>query len=268
MNSRAKNTNNIFLSGLVITICVVGVMLYINPPAAAQTLGESVATMDIQQQLMSNEAKQRVVEPNLNKAAGENKEAAPKAAPAATAPAPAPAPAVTPKTKDVNTVKEPPKEAVTENAPDTNTPAPDANDFNEYKQELSRIDMDARNEDSRWMGRLDKKTDLLKAMDNVSTSELKFLRKLADSEGSKRTVEAIDLVLKKRQDRLTKLTTKLDDEAKTERRERRPPRMSNTGGGMGGMGGDQGQSNRPQRRTREPAQQTNTNTNNNNEDQP
>ncbi|MGA2092872.1 MAG: hypothetical protein ABSH16_05625 [Sedimentisphaerales bacterium] len=142
---------------------------------------------------------------------------------------------------------------------DTNTA--DTGDFNDYKQEISRIDIEARGEESKWLGKLDKKTDLAKAMDDVVVAELKFLRKMADTEGSQKTVEAIDLILKRRQDRLAKLTTKLDEEAKTERRERRPPRTGGAGAG------EQGQTGRPQRRTREPMQPANTNTNTNTEGQ-
>lgn len=132
------------------------------------------------------------------------------------------------------------------------TPEPDINDFNDYRQEISRIDIEARDEENKWLGKLEKKSDLAKAMDDVVVAELKFLRKMAEEEDSQKTVEAIDLLLKKRQDRLAKLTTKLEDEAKTERRERRPPRLG---------AGEQGQTGRSQRRTREPMQPANTNTN-------
>ena len=110
----------------------------------------------------------------------------------------------------------------------------DINDFNAFKQELDRIDMEARGEDAQWLGKQEKKAELAKAMDEVVVAELKFLRKVAAAEKDANTVEAIDIVLKKRQDRLNKLVTKLENEVKeerrqqtTERRERRTPR---TGG--------------------------------------
>jgi hypothetical protein len=127
----------------------------------------------------------------------------------------------------------------------------DANDFNTFKQELDRIDLEARGEDAQWMGRQLKKSELAKAMDDVVVAELKFLKKVAAAEKDANTVEAIDLLLKKRQDRLSKLVTKLDTEMKDERKQqaaerqqnRRPTRTS------GAQQTDQGQTERPTRST-------------------
>jgi hypothetical protein len=57
---------------------------------------------------------------------------------------------------------------------------------------------------------------------------LGFLRKVAAAANDVNAVEAIDMVLKKRQDRLNKLVTKLENETKEDRqpRERRTPRQS------------------------------------------
>ncbi len=135
---------------------------------------------------------------------------------------------------------------------DTNVP--DVNDFNAFKQELNRIDMEARGEDTQWLGKPEKRAELAKAMDEVVVAEMKFLRKVAAATNDANTVEAIDLVLKKRQDRLNKLVTKLENEAKEERRqqtgERQPRRTPKAGAG----GQEQPQTPRttnPVRRTRE-----------------
>jgi hypothetical protein len=126
----------------------------------------------------------------------------------------------------------------------------DANDFNTFKQELDRIDMEARGEDAQWMGRQLKKADLAKAMDDVVVAELKFLRKVADAEKDANTVEAIDLLLKKRQDRLSKLVTKLDTELKDERRQQAGERQQRRAPRTGGVQQqDQTQTERPARGT-------------------
>ena len=56
-------------------------------------------------------------------------------------------------------------------------------------------------------------------MNDVVVAELRFLRKVAAATNDTNTVEAIDLVLKKRQDRLNKLVTKLENEVKEERQQ-------------------------------------------------
>jgi hypothetical protein len=115
---------------------------------------------------------------------------------------------------------------------DTNVP--DVNDFNAFKRELDRIDIEARGEDTQWLGKQEKKAELAKAMDDVVVAELRFLRKVAAAANDANTVEAIDLVLKKRQDRLNKLVTKLENELKEERRqqagERQQRKPTRTGG--------------------------------------
>ena len=117
---------------------------------------------------------------------------------------------------------------------DTNVP--EVNDFNAFKRELNRIDMEARGEDTQWLGKPEKKAELAKAMDDVVVAELRFLRKVAAATNDANTVEAIDLVLKKRLDRLNKLVTKLENEAKEERqsqageRQQRRPAPRTTGG--------------------------------------
>jgi hypothetical protein len=370
MNSGAKMANNTFLSGLVFSLCTVAICLVLNQPAAAQTMGEAVTTMEVQQELMGSEAQKRIAEPNLNpgeKSVTEQKsmekivEKAPvaiKTNPQAFAndvestlkeitvtfdqqmmdrsmswtgggetypkttgqpsydqsrttctlpvaleagmvywvginnasyqnfknangvpakqyvilfatrgsdgkPTPIPenllqkAKAINQNGGDPDVDKSVAGKTASEvgGSNSKDVASPDVNDFNDYKQEISRIDIEARGEESKWLGKLDRKSDLAKAMDDVVVAELKFLRKMADTEGSQKTVEAIDLILKRRQERLAKLITKLEDEAKTERRERRPLRTGGAGAG------EQSQTGRSQRRAREPMQPANTNTN-------
>jgi hypothetical protein len=132
---------------------------------------------------------------------------------------------------------------------DTNVP--DVNDFNAFKRELDRIDIEARGEDTQWLGKQEKKAELAKAMDDVVVAELRFLRKVAAAANDANTVEAIDLVLKKRQDRLNKLVTKLENEVKEERRqqagERQQRRATPRTGGAQQQ--DQTQTDRPARTT-------------------
>ncbi len=361
MSSRAKLANNMFLSGLVFSLCTVAICMVLNQPVVAQTAGEAITTMGVQQELMGSQMQQRIKEPNLNtveestpqqKSPEKAVEKAPvviKTSPQAFAndvnsslekitvtfdqqmmdkamswtgggetypkttgqpgydqsrttctlpvtleagkvywvgvnsasyrnfkntngiPAkqyvilfatigndgkPTPIPEnLLQKAKLINQASGAlvAEKSLEGNSESKDTTGPNVNDFNDYKQEITRIDIEARDEESKWLGRLEKKPELAKAMDDVTVAELKFLRKLAEAEGAQKTVEAIDLVLKKRQDRLTKLTTKLEDEAKTERRERRTPRLGGAGAG------ETGQTTRPRGRTREPIQPANTN---------
>jgi hypothetical protein len=67
----------------------------------------------------------------------------------------------------------------------------DINDFNAFKQEINRIDFEARGEENQWLGRLERKAELARAMDDVVVAELRFLKKLAETEKSQKTVDAI-----------------------------------------------------------------------------
>jgi hypothetical protein len=128
---------------------------------------------------------------------------------------------------------------------DTNVP--EVNDFNAFKREIDRIDMKARGEDSQWLGKQEKKADLAKAMNDVVVEELRFLQKVAADVNDTNTVEAIKLVLKRRQDRLNKLVTKLENEVKEERRQQAPERPKRTPRASGVQ--QQGQAERPARST-------------------
>jgi hypothetical protein len=115
---------------------------------------------------------------------------------------------------------------------DTNVP--DINDFNSFQRELNRMNIEAKSEEEQWLGRLERKVELARAIDDLVAAQLRFIRKLAVSEGADQTAKAIDLVLRQRQERLEKLEAKLQEELKeerqqpTERRDRKTPRAGDT----------------------------------------
>jgi vacuolar-type H+-ATPase subunit I/STV1 len=126
------------------------------------------------------------------------------------------------------------------------TNVPDINDFNAFQRELNLVNIRTRNEEQRWLGPMEKKQDQLRAMDELVAAELRFIRKLAESEHAEETTKAIDLVLKQRQDRLKKLITKLEEEPRQERQPQTERRKLNRAGGQ-----DQPIKERPQRKIRE-----------------
>jgi ribosome-associated translation inhibitor RaiA len=243
---------SVIVLNYILCLCLVG-------PDALQTaygqgsLVETVGTMEIGQQIDNGVNQSAPKRPaNIRKPARDaNAAAEPNRAPAN-----APDQSYT---ADKPNAQEPNRAATGVSMP-SNVPAmtadtnvPEVNDFNAFKQELNRIDMEARSEDTQWLGKQEKKAELAKAMDDVVVAELRFLRKVAAAANDANTVEAIDLVLKKRQDRLNKLVTKLENEAKEDRRQqagerqqRRPPRAGGT---------QQTQTERPARSTN-PVQRT------------
>jgi ribosome-associated translation inhibitor RaiA len=237
----------IFLS-FILCLCLAGPGV-LRMAYGQGTLVETVGTMEISQQIdngVNQNAPKRTVD-TKKPAQDTNNVTEPNRAP--TGMQGRPNPAQTPPDLQQQGVAPATVETTTA-APvvmaDTNVP--DANDFNAFKREIDRIDISARGEDTQWLGKPEKKVELAQAMNNVVVAELRFLRKVAAETNDTNTVEAIDLVLKKRQDRLNKLVTKLENEAKeerqpqgTERRERRTPR---TTGGM-----QQTQTERPARGT-------------------
>jgi hypothetical protein len=142
--------------------------------------------------------------------------------------APAPAPAVTPPAG-----AQPPP-AAQEKPQEANTI--DIKDFNGFQRELNLVNIRTRNEEEQWLGPMDKKAELAQAIDDLAAAQLRFIKKLAETEHADQTVKAIDLVLKQRQDRLSKLTTKLTDELRDQRQqqagERRARTPRPTGDGM------------------------------------
>jgi hypothetical protein len=93
---------------------------------------------------------------------------------------------------------------------------PEVNDFNDAQRELNRINLEAKSEEGQWL-RLERKEELARAIDELVAAELRFIRKFAVAEDANKTTKAIDLVLKRRQERLDKLVPKLENEAKEER---------------------------------------------------
>ena len=217
----------------ILCLCLVG-------PGALQTaygegtLVETVGTMEIGQEVDNG------VNQSAPKKPADVRKPAKDANAATQQPNRAPANAPSgPYTADKPNVQEPNRAATGVVAPTTvpamtaETNVPDINDFNAFKREIDRIDMEARGEDAQWLGKQEKKADLAKAMDDVVVAELRFLRKVAEAAKDTNTVEAIDLISKKRQDRLNKLITKLENEVKEERQKQapeRPKRVPRTSG--------------------------------------
>jgi hypothetical protein len=113
--------------------------------------------------------------------------------------------------------------------------APEINDFNSFQKELNRINVESKSEEGLWLGRLDRKADLARAIDELVTAQLRFIRKLSVAEHADQTTKAIDLVLKQRQEQLDKLETKLQEALKEERQqstERRDKKTTRTGEGL------------------------------------
>lgn len=234
----------IFLS-IILCLCLVGPGV-LRMAYGQGTLVETVGTMEISQQ----------VDNGVN-------QNAPKGTAGTTKPA-----------QDTNNVTEPPNRAPA-NAPVKPIPAPaetpmaapvpvmvadtnvfDVNDFNAFKREIDRIDMSARGEDAQWLGKLEKKEELARAMNTVVVAELRFILKVATDVNDANTMDAIKLVLKKRQDRLNKLITKLENEAKEEHQQPRERKTPRAGGAQQG----QPQTERPARSTN-PVQRANSTVN-------
>jgi hypothetical protein len=151
--------------------------------------------------------------------------------------------------KEARAINEKTEPPATEVSTQKDTNAPDISDFNAFQRELNRINIESRSEEEQWLGRLERKVEMARAIDELVAAQLRFIRKLAEVEHAEQTIKAVDLVLKQRQDRLNKLVTKLQEELKeerqqqlTERRERRPTRT-------GERLQDQTERPRPQRRT-------------------
>lgn len=216
VNSISYEKSVIFLS-FILCLCLIG------PGALRMAYGqgslvETVGTMEIGQEVdngVNQNAPKRGVDTKKPTQDTNDVTKPPNQAPANAPVKPIPAPTAAPAM------------AVDANVPEVNVP--EVNDFNAFKREIDRIDIDARGEDTQWLGKQEKKVELAQAMNNVVVAELRFLRKVAAATNDANTVEAIDLVLKKRQDRLNKLVTKLENEAKEERQQQRERRTPRTG---------------------------------------
>lgn len=227
-HDKAKMTMVFFLSiGLVWLLTGSTTILY-----GQGSLVETVGTMEIGQEVDSaadRATPARVLDTSKPANEANNVTEQPSRAPGQMRGRPTPAQIAPPDTQqqeEAPAVLETPTAAPAMTETDTNVP--DINDFNEFKRELDRIDLEARGEDTQWLGKQEKKAELAKAMDDVVVAELRFLRKVALAENDTNTVEAIDLVLKKRQDRLNKLVTKLETEVKEERRQQATERPKRT----------------------------------------
>ncbi len=90
--------------------------------------------------------------------------------------------------------------------------APDITDFNSFQREINRMNIETRSEEQTWLGQSTQKTELARAIEELVTAELLFIRKLAESENAEQTVKAVTLVLQQRRERLAQLEEKLKDE--------------------------------------------------------
>jgi hypothetical protein len=138
----------------------------------------------------------------------------------------------------------------------TDSDMADINDFNSFQRELNLINIRTKGEEQQWLGPLERKQDLVRSIDELVAAELRFIRKLAETENAEQTVKAIDLVLRQRQERLNELTAKLDEELRNERQQQAAERNQRRAIRQT-EGQDQQEQRqpreRPQRRVREPA---------------
>jgi hypothetical protein len=129
-----------------------------------------------------------------------------------------PAAGTAPNELSQNTVKNETQTPAAEQAKEANMP--DIKDFNAFQRELNRINIETRGEEEQWLSPLDKKVELARSIDELVISQMRFVRKLAETERSEQTIKAIDLVIRQRQERLNKLITKLDDTSRLERQQK------------------------------------------------
>jgi hypothetical protein len=230
------------------------------------TIGETVGTMEIGQEIdngVNQSAPKGGVDTKKPAQDTNNVTQQPNRAPANTQGRPNPAPQTPQTTTESQRPGQTPAEVETKTTEPTGAAeanVPDINDFNSFKREINRIDIEARGEDALWLDKQEKKADLAKAMNDVAVAELRFLQKVAAEINDTNTVEAIKLVLKLRQDRLNKLVTKIENENKDERRQQmgdrpqRQPRQPRATGGQN-QGERPARSTNPAGRTRETVNQ-------------
>jgi hypothetical protein len=111
---------------------------------------------------------------------------------------------------------------------------PDINDFNSFQRELNRVNIETRSEEQEWLAMPVKKIELARAIEELVNAQLRFIRKLAESQDPNQTIKAIDLVLRQRRERLNTLETKLSEEIREERQQQvggEQPAAAPRGGG-------------------------------------
>jgi len=221
---------------------IAGFLLGLCHPLYGQgTLAETTTAVGLQEELNGGGAQPDTPKPAAKpkpaarpKDSNEPSRSAPKPAPeannAAERPTRGPMAGETPTSPSLPTRQQRAARGLSE---DTNVP--DINDFNSFQKELNRINVESKNEEGLWLGRLDRKADLARAIDELVVAQLRFIRKLSVAEHADQTTKAIDLVLKQRQEQLDKLVTKLQEELKEERQqstERRDKKTTRTGEGL------------------------------------
>ncbi len=106
----------------------------------------------------------------------------------------------------------------------------DSNELGEFRDELRRLELRARQEERQWGDGATPKTELLEATYGVATAELKFIRDVAVEEGAEKTVAAIDAVLARRQQRVASMAEKVNEQLREERIRQSEERRSRRAG--------------------------------------
>ena len=103
---------------------------------------------------------------------------------------------------------------------------PDISDFNSFQREINRMNIETRSEEQMWLGETVQKAELARAIEELVTAQLLFIRKLAESENAEDTVKAVTLVLQQRRERLAGLEEQLREERQQLMLDRREGRAS------------------------------------------
>ena len=107
--------------------------------------------------------------------------------------------------------------------------------FEGLDKSLAQVDGRARYEVREWLDKkTDNRVDLTKALDRQVRAEIRFIRDVAVEEKAKKTTDAIDALLLRRQEQLKKLVADMEEEIKAQRpirstRGRYSSRYSGTG---------------------------------------
>ncbi len=118
---------------------------------------------------------------------------------------------------------------------DPNTIIANIKEFEGIEDELNQLDDDSSEEERSWLqDRIDNRVQLARDVQRQIQAELMLLRRLANEEGAKKTVAAIDGLLRNRHRRMEHITARIEEERRQERQQpqdqrydsrRRQPRM-------------------------------------------
>lgn len=92
--------------------------------------------------------------------------------------------------------------------PDSNTVQSRLKEFKEVRKEVSQLEKSGERVDRYWMHKtLEDRMDLAQNVQKQAIEELSFVRRLAEEEGAKKTVAAIDAIIESRQERYKNVLT-------------------------------------------------------------